>query len=73
VFCLVDEFIFVVQPDIAGEGRGLFEGISLQEKLLLTFIESKTLKSGCVALHYGNSKRIVCDRSDTHYYGPSTP
>ena len=49
---LIDEYRFVVQPIIAGEGRRLLEGIRLQEKLQLKFVESKTFKSGCVALHY---------------------
>jgi dihydrofolate reductase len=49
---LVDEYRFVVQPIIAGQGRRLLEGISLQEKLKLKLIESKTFKSGSVALHY---------------------
>lgn len=49
---LVDEYHFVVHPIVAGEGRRLLEGISLQERLLLTLVESKTLKSGCVALRY---------------------
>ena len=49
---LVDEYYFVVQPIVAGEGRRLLEGISLPEKLQLKLIESKIFKSGCVALHY---------------------
>ena len=49
---LVDEYRFVVQPIIAGEGRRLLEGVSLQEKLRLKLVESKILKSGCVALRY---------------------
>jgi dihydrofolate reductase len=49
---LVDEYRFVVQPVVAGEGRRLLEGISLPEKLQLKLVESKILKSGCVALHY---------------------
>jgi len=48
---LVDEYRFVVQPIVAGEGRRLLEGISL-EKLQLKLVESKTFKSGCVALRY---------------------
>jgi dihydrofolate reductase len=48
---LVDEYRFVVQPIIAGEGRRLLEGVSL-EKLRLKLVESKILKSGCVALRY---------------------
>jgi dihydrofolate reductase len=49
---LVDEYHFVVQPIIAGEGRRLLEGISLMEKLQLKLVESKSLKSECVALRY---------------------
>jgi dihydrofolate reductase len=49
---LVDEYYFVVHPIVVGEGRRLFEGISLPEKLQLKLIESKIFKSGCVALHY---------------------
>jgi dihydrofolate reductase len=49
---LVDEYHFVVQPIIAGEGRRLLEGIGLLEKLQLKLVESKSFKSGCVALRY---------------------
>jgi len=49
---LVDEYQIVVHPVIAGEGKRLMEGISLQEKLKLKLVESKTFKSGSVALHY---------------------
>ena len=49
---LVDEYRFVVQPIIAGEGRRLLEGVSLQERLQLRLVESKIFKSGCVALRY---------------------
>ena len=49
---LVDEYRFVVQPILAGEGRRLFEGVSLPEKLRLRLVESKVLKSGSVALRY---------------------
>jgi dihydrofolate reductase len=49
---LVDEYHFVVQPIVAGEGRRLLESISLQEKLQLKLVESKLFKSGCVALRY---------------------
>ena len=49
---LVDEYRFVVTPIIAGEGRRLMEGVSLPEKLNLRLVESKTLKSGSVALRY---------------------
>ena len=49
---LVDEFRFVVSPVIAGEGRRLLEGVSLPERLPLKLVESKTFKSGSVALRY---------------------
>ena len=49
---LIDEYYFVVHPIILGEGRRLFEGINLQEKLNLKLVESKTSKSGCIALRY---------------------
>jgi dihydrofolate reductase len=49
---LIDEYHFAVHPIIAGEGRRLFEGINLQEKLGLKLVGSKTFKSGCVVLHY---------------------
>jgi dihydrofolate reductase len=49
---LVDEYCFVVQPIVAGEGRRLLGGISLQERLQLTLVGSKIFKSGCVALRY---------------------
>jgi dihydrofolate reductase len=49
---LVDEYYFVVQPIVVGEGTRLLEGISLQERLQLKLVESKIFKSGCVALRY---------------------
>jgi dihydrofolate reductase len=49
---LVDEYRFVVAPVIVGEGRRLLEGVNLPEKLRLKLVESKTFKSGCVALRY---------------------
>jgi dihydrofolate reductase len=49
---LIDEYHFIVQPILAGEGRRLLEGVSLPEKLRLKLVESKTFKSGCVALRY---------------------
>ena len=49
---LVDEYRFVIQPILAGGGRRLFEGISL-EKLQLKLVESRVFKSsGSVLLHY---------------------
>jgi len=49
---LVDEYRFVVQPIVAGEGRRLMEGVSLPERLKLRLVESKIFKSGSVALRY---------------------
>ncbi|HKV24185.1 MAG TPA: dihydrofolate reductase family protein [Candidatus Acidoferrum sp.] len=49
---LVDEYLFIVNPIIAGEGKRLLEGISLHEKLQLKLVESKILNSGCVVLRY---------------------
>jgi len=48
----VDEYRFVVQPIIVGEGRRLMEGVSLPEKLQLKLVDSKIFESGCVALRY---------------------
>ena len=49
---LVDEYRFVVHPIIAGEGRRLLEGLSLQQSPQLELVESKAFKSGVVALRY---------------------
>jgi len=49
---LIDEYLFVVWPIIAGEGRRLLEGVSLQENLRLELVESRNFKSGAVLLRY---------------------
>ena len=49
---LVDEYRFLVQPILVGEGRRLLDDVSLPEKLQLQLVESKTFKSGAVALRY---------------------
>jgi dihydrofolate reductase len=49
---LVDEFVFVIQPIVAGEGRRLLDSTNLPDKLQLKLVESKILKSGSVALRY---------------------
>ena len=51
---LVDEFYMVIQPILVGKGRRLFDNLTLQENL--RFIDSRTLKSGHVALHYSKSE-----------------
>ena len=48
---LVDEFLFVVQPIVVGEGRRL-EDFSLPENLQLKLVESKIFESGSIALRY---------------------
>ncbi|MDB4920266.1 dihydrofolate reductase family protein [Mucilaginibacter sp.] len=49
---LIDEYRILVHPIVTGEGRRLFEGINLQEKLQLKLVESTVFKSGCAALRY---------------------
>jgi len=49
---LVDEYRVVILPIVAGEGRRLFDHLRLPERLQLKLVESKTLKSGSVALRY---------------------
>jgi len=51
---LVDEYRFVISPILAGEGRRLLDDVSLQERSKLKLVESKTFKSGSVALRYLN-------------------
>lgn len=49
---LVDEYYFLIHPIMAGQGRRLLDGISLQDQLNLKLADSRTLPSGCIALHY---------------------
>lgn len=49
---LVDEYRFVVSPLVIGKGPRLLEGVSPEAKLQLKLVESKTFRSGTVALHY---------------------
>lgn len=49
---LVDEYHFVISPTLAGEGRRLLDGVRPWERLPLRLVESKTFRSGSVALRY---------------------
>lgn len=49
---LVDEYLFVVNPTVAGEGRRLLDDVRLPERLQVKLVGSKIFKSGCVALRY---------------------
>ncbi len=51
---LIDEYYFVVHPVIAGNGPRLFESGG---KHSLKLVDSKTLQSGAVALHYKNIRQ----------------
>jgi dihydrofolate reductase len=46
---LIDEYIFIVTPVVAGEGKPLFSNV---KQLALTPVESKIFESGNVVLHY---------------------
>jgi len=47
---LIDEYFFIVQPIILGKGTPLFE--SLNNRVDLKLIDTKTFSSGVVAKHY---------------------
>jgi len=49
---LIDEYHIIIHPIIVGEGRRLFDGINLQEKLQLKLAEHTAFKSGAVVLRY---------------------
>jgi dihydrofolate reductase len=49
---LVDEYRFVMGPIVAGEGRRLFEDVSLPASLRLKLVETKNFRSGSVLLRY---------------------
>lgn len=49
---LIDEYRFVIQPIIVGEGRRLFNHLKLAERLDLKLADTETFPSGCVALRY---------------------
>ncbi len=49
---LIDEYHFVVMPIFAGKGRRFLEDVNLKEKVKLKLLDTKTFKSGCIALCY---------------------
>lgn len=49
---LVDEFIVVIHPVVAGAGRRLFDTAQLPDQLALKLEETRTLESGHVVLRY---------------------
>jgi dihydrofolate reductase len=49
---LIDEFRIIIQPWIVGEGRRLWDGVNLAERLSLKLVESKVFTTGHVALRY---------------------
>jgi len=52
---LVDEYIFLVMPILAGEGRRLMDDISLPEGVKLKLVETKVFKGGSVIHRYVNA------------------
>ena len=54
---LVDEFHLVVHSTVAGKGRRLFDEMKIEENFDFKLIESKTFKSGAVALRYAKNAR----------------
>jgi dihydrofolate reductase len=52
---LIDEYRFVIQPVLVGEGRRLLAGVKLREKLKLKLLDSTTFKSGSIALRYAKA------------------
>lgn len=50
---LIDEYLFIVTPVVAGEGKPLFKHV---KQFGLTLVETKSFKSGNVLLHYGLKK-----------------
>jgi len=54
---LIDEYYFLMQPMIAGNGKRFFETIKLDNPIHLCLKETKSFKSGAVALCYRSTNR----------------
>ncbi|MFC5471828.1 dihydrofolate reductase family protein [Cohnella suwonensis] len=50
---LIDEYIFIVSPVVAGEGKPLFQHV---KQFALAPVEARTFESGNVVLHYAMNK-----------------
>ena len=46
---LIDEYLLLIHPVVAGKGRRLFDGV---ENLKLKLLNTKKLRSGAIANHY---------------------
>jgi dihydrofolate reductase len=53
---LIDEYVFVVQPVIAGHGPTLLSG--LRERIQLELVDRREFRSGVTALRYRPKKRV---------------
>ena len=49
---LIDNYYFLIQPMISGNGKRFFETIKLNQPINLNLLETKFLKSGVAALCY---------------------
>ncbi len=49
---LIDEYHFLIQPTLNGDGTRILGGITLEEQLRLKLAEAKVLESGDVVLRY---------------------
>jgi dihydrofolate reductase len=52
---LIDEYHILVHPVLAGKGPKLFDTVKLRERVRLELVDSKTFRSGVIALHYRRS------------------
>jgi len=49
---LIDEFLFMVQPVLAGKGRRLLDTVELPGLLELKQVDTKVFPSGCIAMRF---------------------